>query len=58
MGHIDPHQFELTTGLYLLIWIVVGGYATFLGYSLVNDDPTTGRFGLIQAVAGGYSYKG
>lgn len=31
MGHIDPHQFELTTGLYLLIWIVVGGYATFLG---------------------------
>ena len=31
MGHIDPHQFELTTGLYLLIWVVVGGYATFLG---------------------------
>ena len=31
MGHIDPHQFELTTGLYLLIWIVVGGHATFLG---------------------------
>jgi len=31
MGHIDPHQFELTTGLYLLIWIVVGGYATFFG---------------------------
>jgi branched-chain amino acid transport system permease protein len=31
LGHIDPHQFELTTGLYLLIWIVVGGYATFWG---------------------------
>lgn len=30
-GHIDPHQFELTTGLYLLIWVVVGGYATFVG---------------------------
>lgn len=31
MGYIDPHQFELTTGLYLLIWVVVGGYATFWG---------------------------
>ena len=31
MGHIDPHQFELTTGLYLLIWIVVGGHTTFWG---------------------------
>ena len=31
MGHIDPHQFELTTGLYLLIWVVVGGFATFWG---------------------------
>lgn len=30
-GHIDPHQFNLTTGLYLLIWVVVGGYATFAG---------------------------
>ncbi len=30
-GHIDPHQFDLTTGLYLLIWVVVGGYATFAG---------------------------
>ena len=30
-GHIDPHQFNLTTGLYLLIWVVVGGYATFTG---------------------------
>lgn len=31
LGHIDPHQFDLTTGLYLLIWVVVGGYHTFLG---------------------------
>jgi len=31
LGHIDPHQFDLTTGLYLLIWVVVGGYATFSG---------------------------
>jgi len=31
LGHIDPHQFELTTGLYLLIWVVVGGYNTFFG---------------------------
>jgi len=30
-GHIDPVQFNLTTGLYLLIWVVVGGYATFAG---------------------------
>jgi len=30
-GHIDPNQFNLTTGLYLLIWVVVGGYATFAG---------------------------
>jgi len=33
-------------------------YATFLGYSTVNDNSTGGRFGLIQAVAGGYLYKG
>ena len=31
LGHIDPHQFNLTTGLYLLIWVVVGGFATFSG---------------------------
>jgi branched-chain amino acid transport system permease protein len=31
MGHIDPHQFNLTTGLYLLIWVVVGGFTTFFG---------------------------
>ena len=30
-GHVDPHQYNLTTGLYLLIWVVVGGYATFAG---------------------------
>jgi len=30
-GHIDPHQYDLTTGLYLLIWVVVGGYTTFAG---------------------------
>lgn len=30
-GHIDPVQFDLTTGLYLLIWVVVGGFATFAG---------------------------
>jgi branched-chain amino acid transport system permease protein len=30
-GHIDPHQFDLTTGLYLLIWVVVGGFDTFAG---------------------------
>ena len=33
-------------------------YATFNGYSLVNDDPTDGRFGLIQAEGTGYLYKG
>lgn len=31
LGHIDPHQFELTSGLYLLIWVVVGGFETFVG---------------------------
>lgn len=31
LGHIDPHQFNLTTGLYLLIWVVVGGLETFVG---------------------------
>jgi branched-chain amino acid transport system permease protein len=31
LRHIDPNQFELTTGLYLLIWVVVGGYHTFYG---------------------------
>ncbi len=34
------------------------GYATFNGYALVNDNPTTGRFGLIQEIKGGYLYKG
>ncbi len=34
------------------------GYATFLGFSLLNDNPTTGRWGLLQNVGGGYLYKG
>lgn len=33
-------------------------YATFDGYATVNDNPTTGRFGLIQKIDGGYLYKG
>jgi hypothetical protein len=33
-------------------------YATFAGYALVNDNPTTGRFGLIQAQGTGFLYKG
>jgi hypothetical protein len=37
---------------------LANGYATFLGYSIINDNPTTGRFGLIQAISGGYLYKG
>jgi len=35
-----------------------GTPATFYGYSEFNDDPAAGRFGLIQAIAGGYLYKG
>lgn len=35
-----------------------GTPATFNGYALVNDNPTTGRFGLFQAIAGGYLFKG
>jgi len=45
--------------------IFIGGesanYATFLGFSIVNDHPTEanyGRSGLIQAVGAGYLYKG
>ena len=34
------------------------GYATFDGYALVNDNPTTGRLGLFQSVGGSYLYKG
>ncbi|MDA3941865.1 MAG: hypothetical protein PF693_21560 [Spirochaetia bacterium] len=37
---------------------LANGYATFLGYSIVNDNPTTGRFGLIQASGAGYLFKG
>jgi len=33
-------------------------YATFAGYALVNDNPTTGRFGLLQKIDGGYLFKG
>jgi branched-chain amino acid transport system permease protein len=31
LGAIDPHNFELTTMVYLVIWVVVGGAATFWG---------------------------
>jgi len=37
---------------------LANGYATFPGYASVNDNSTTGRFGLIQEIAGGYLYKG
>ena len=31
MGAIDPHNFDIETMVYLIIWIVVGGNATFWG---------------------------
>jgi branched-chain amino acid transport system permease protein len=34
MGAIDPQNFDLTTMLYLIIWVVVGGTATFGGPAL------------------------
>ncbi len=34
------------------------GYATFAGFAAVNDNATTGRWGLIQEIQGGYLYKG
>jgi hypothetical protein len=37
---------------------LANGYATFDGYALVNDNPTTGRFGLIQDQGGSYLWKG
>jgi len=37
---------------------VGNGYATFTGFALVNDNTTTGRLGLIQAISGGYLWKG
>ena len=37
---------------------IANGYATFDGFALVNDNPTTGRFGLIQDQGGSYLYKG
>ncbi|MEA3361901.1 MAG: hypothetical protein U9Q61_01290, partial [Thermodesulfobacteriota bacterium] len=33
-------------------------YATIAGYAAVNDNATTGRFGLLQAISGGYLFKG
>ena len=33
-------------------------YATFAGFAAVNDNATTGRWGLIQAIDGGYLWKG
>lgn len=33
-------------------------YATIDGFATVNDNPTTGRFGLLQAIQGGYLFKG
>lgn len=37
---------------------LANGYATFAGYAAVNDNPTTGRFGLIQDQGGSYLWKG
>lgn len=31
LGAIDPHNFDVTTMVYLVIWVVVGGVATFWG---------------------------
>ncbi|GAB4269399.1 MAG: branched-chain amino acid ABC transporter permease [Deferrisomatales bacterium] len=31
LGAIDPHNFDVTTMVYLIIWVVVGGTATFWG---------------------------
>ena len=31
MGAIDPRNFDLNTMIYLIIWVVVGGTATFWG---------------------------
>lgn len=37
---------------------LANGYATFNGMSLVNDNPTTGRWGLFQDQGGSYLWKG
>jgi len=37
---------------------LANGYATFNGLSIVNDNPTTGRWGLFQDVGGSYLWKG
>jgi branched-chain amino acid transport system permease protein len=31
LGAVDPHNFSITTMIYLIIWVVVGGTATFWG---------------------------
>lgn len=31
LGAIDPHNFDINTMVYLIIWVVVGGTATFWG---------------------------
>ena len=31
MGSIDPHNFEITQMIYLVIWVVIGGASTFWG---------------------------
>ena len=31
MGSVDPHNFEITQMIYLVIWVVIGGAATFWG---------------------------
>ena len=37
---------------------VTNGYATFAALSAVNDNPTTGRWGLFQDAGGSYLWKG
>lgn len=37
---------------------LANGYATFNGLSLINDNPTTGRWGLFQDLGGSYLWKG
>ena len=37
---------------------LANGYATFAGMATVNDNPTTGRWGLFQNAGGSYLWKG
>ena len=37
---------------------LANGYATFNGMSLLNDNPTTGQWGLFQNTGGSYLWKG